>query len=116
MYYVTVQFGTPTFSVAMFMGMTAASLCSVIGSVGAYSAVGDICDVSRAPPDAINRALTVSGISNVLAGVFGTGHGYVAFNITVVLIGITKVCLTVFVKVDSLFCSVSIFIHDPPFE
>ena len=93
LYYITVQFGTPTFSVAAFMGMTAASLCSIIECIGTYSAVGKICEVRRAPPDAINRALTISGISNVLAGLFGTGHGYVSYSATVVFVGITKVSI-----------------------
>ena len=96
--FISVQFGTPTFSVAMFLGMTAASFATIIESIGSFAAVSKICEVKPAPSYVVNRALTVSGFASAFASVIGSAHACVSFSSTVAFVGITKVQLILFLQ------------------
>ncbi|XP_060065562.1 solute carrier family 23 member 2-like [Ylistrum balloti] len=84
-------FGTPTVSAAGYVGMLAATLSSIIESIGDYFAAAKISHGTPPPPHAINRGLAMEGFCSVLSGLVGAGHATTSYSSNIGAIGITKV-------------------------
>jgi len=86
------MWGAPSLSLAMFVSMLAATIASILESVGDYYAAARACVVPAPPSHAINRGIAVEGLGSVLAGLFGAGHGttsYSGFTALICLTGVT---------------------------
>ncbi|XP_033756971.1 solute carrier family 23 member 2-like [Pecten maximus] len=84
-------FGTPTVSAAGYVGMLAATLSSVVESIGDYFAAAKISHGTPPPPHAINRGLAMEGFCSILSGLVGAGHATTSYSSNIGAIGITKV-------------------------
>lgn len=89
--YFAVQFGTPTVSVAGFAGMLAATISSVIESVGDYFAAARLSNAEAPPPHAVNRGIATEGFASIISGMVGAGHPTTSYSGNIGAIGITKV-------------------------
>ncbi|XP_025096398.1 LOW QUALITY PROTEIN: solute carrier family 23 member 2-like [Pomacea canaliculata] len=85
------EFGLPTVSAAGFLGMLAATLSSVVESIGDYYAAARICHAPIPPPSAMNRAIAIEGVASVFSGMMGAGHATTSYTHNTGAIGITKV-------------------------
>ena len=87
------QFGAPLVGgVGIFVGMLAATLSSVIESIGDYYATARICQLPPPPKHAMNRGIAMEGFASVIAGFVGTCHGTTSLSQMVGFIGQTGVC------------------------
>ncbi|XP_048745000.2 solute carrier family 23 member 2-like isoform X2 [Ostrea edulis] len=86
-----VQFGMPTVSAAGFAGMLAATISSVIESVGDYFAAARLSNAEAPPPHAVNRGIAIEGFSSIISGMVGAGHPTTSYSGNIGAIGITKV-------------------------
>ncbi|KAL5021812.1 hypothetical protein ScPMuIL_000967 [Solemya velum] len=84
-------FGTPTFSAAGYVGMLAATLSSIIESIGDYFASARISGAPPPPPSALNRGIAIEGASSIISGLVGAGHGTTSYSENIGEIAITKV-------------------------
>lgn len=89
--YFAVQFGTPTVSVAGFAGMLAATISSIIESVGDYFAAARLSNAEAPPPHAVNRGIATEGFASIISGMVGAGHPTTSYSGNIGAIGITKV-------------------------
>ena len=89
--YTAVQFGMPTVSAAGYVGFLAATLSSIIESIGDYYACARISGAPPPPPHAINRGIAIEGLSSIFSGMVGSGHGTTSYSGNIGAIGITKV-------------------------
>ncbi|OWF50977.1 Solute carrier family 23 member 2 [Mizuhopecten yessoensis] len=71
--------------------MLAATLSSIIESIGDYFAAAKISRGTPPPPHAINRGLAMEGFCSVLSGLVGAGHATTSYSSNIGAIGITKV-------------------------
>ncbi|XP_048744998.2 solute carrier family 23 member 2-like isoform X1 [Ostrea edulis] len=85
------QFGMPTVSAAGFAGMLAATISSVIESVGDYFAAARLSNAEAPPPHAVNRGIAIEGFSSIISGMVGAGHPTTSYSGNIGAIGITKV-------------------------
>ncbi|XP_060599136.1 solute carrier family 23 member 1-like [Ruditapes philippinarum] len=85
------QWGLPTISVASFMAMLAATMTSIIESVGDYYACARISCVSPPPAHAVNRGIAMEGFGSILSGIVGSGGATTSYSQNVGAIGFTKV-------------------------
>lgn len=85
------QFGVPTFSLAGYMGMMAATVSSIIESVGDYFAAARLSGAPLPPAHAINRGILFEGVSSIISGLVGAGHATTSYSGNIGIIGITKV-------------------------
>ncbi|XP_060587640.1 solute carrier family 23 member 2-like [Ruditapes philippinarum] len=85
------QFGTPTVSAAGYVAFLAATIASIIESVGDYYAAARISGAPPPPPHAINRGIAMEGLSSIVSGLVGAGHGTTSYSGNIGAIGITKV-------------------------
>ena len=77
----------------MFVGMTAATLASVVESIGVYYMTASVCFLPPPPKHAMNRGIAVEGLGSVLSGLMGAGHCTTSYGQNVGFIGITKVTM-----------------------
>jgi len=56
-----------------------------------------VLDLTKPPPNAVNRGIGIQGISTIFAGVFGTGSGVSSSSENVGNIGITRVSIPVII-------------------
>jgi nucleobase transporter 1/2 len=84
------QWGLPTISVASFMAMLAATMTSIIESVGDYYACARISCVSPPPGHAVNRGIAMEGFGSILSGIVGSGGATTSYSQNVGAIGFTK--------------------------
>lgn len=89
--YFAVQFGMPTVSVAGFAGMLAATISSIIESVGDYFAAARLSNAEAPPPHAVNRGIATEGFASIISGMVGAGHPTTSYSGNIGAIGITKV-------------------------
>lgn len=87
----TGQWGMPTVTVSSFMAMLAATLTSIIESVGDYYACARISLVTPPPAHAVNRGILMEGIGSILSGIIGSGGATTSYSQNVGAIGFTKV-------------------------
>ncbi|XP_045214461.2 solute carrier family 23 member 2-like isoform X2 [Mercenaria mercenaria] len=85
------QWGLPTVSIASFMAMLAATMTSIIESVGDYYACARISCVSPPPTHAVNRGIAIEGFGSILSGIVGSGGATTSYSQNVGAIGFTKV-------------------------
>ncbi|XP_053406670.1 solute carrier family 23 member 2-like [Mercenaria mercenaria] len=85
------QFGTPTVSAAGYVAFLAATISSIIESIGDYYAAARISGAPPPPPHAINRGIAMEGLSSIVSGLVGAGHGTTSYSGNIGAIGITKV-------------------------
>ena len=87
------QWGIPTFGLASFLGMFAATMASLIESIGDYYACARTCDLPAPPAHAINRGIAMEGLGGIIAGLYGSGGSTTSYSQNVGAIGFTKVYL-----------------------
>lgn len=85
------QWGLPTVSMSSYMAMLAATITSIIESVGDYYACARISCVSPPPVHAVNRGIAIEGFGSILSGVVGSGGATTSYSQNVGAIGFTKV-------------------------
>ncbi|XP_053407071.1 solute carrier family 23 member 2-like isoform X2 [Mercenaria mercenaria] len=85
------QFGVPTVSAAGYVAFLAVTISSIIESVGDYYAAARISGAPPPPPHAINRGIAMEGLSSIVSGMVGAGHGTTSYSQNIGAIGITKV-------------------------
>lgn len=73
----------PVFNVTFFVGMLAGSLCCMIDTIGDFHATAKVCCQAPPPAHVINRAMLIQGVSNLTAGLIGSGTGQTDFCKTV---------------------------------
>ncbi|KAK2172435.1 hypothetical protein NP493_959g01063 [Ridgeia piscesae] len=83
------QFGWPTFGAGAFVGMLAATISSIVESIGDYYATARICALPPPPKHTINRGVAVEGLACVLSGFFGVCHGTTSYSNIIGYIGVT---------------------------
>jgi xanthine/uracil permease len=85
------QWGLPTVSPAGFMAMLAATITSIIESVGDYYACARISGVPPPPAHAVNRGIAIEGLGSLISGAVGSGGATTSYSQNVGAIGFTKV-------------------------
>ncbi|XP_052770614.1 solute carrier family 23 member 2-like isoform X1 [Mya arenaria] len=85
------QFGIPSVSAAGYVGLLAATLSSIIESIGDYFACARISGAPPPPAHAVNRGIGIEGLSSIVSGLVGAGHGTTSYSGNIGAIGITKV-------------------------
>nr|KAG5698738.1 hypothetical protein BaRGS_008512 [Batillaria attramentaria] len=85
------QWGLPTVSLASFMAMLAATITSIIESVGDYYACARISGVPPPPAHAVNRGIAIEGFGSIISGAVGSGGATTSYSQNVGAIGFTKV-------------------------
>jgi nucleobase transporter 1/2 len=73
------------------MGMMAATVCSIFESVGDYFAAARLSGAPLPPAHAINRGITLEGVSSIISGLVGAGHATTSYSENIAIIAITKV-------------------------
>ena len=73
------------------MAMLAATMTSIIESVGDYYACARISGVQPPPAQAVNRGIATEGIGSILSGLVGSGGATTSYSQNVGAIGFTKV-------------------------
>ena len=71
--------------------MLAATLSSIIESVGDYYACARISGAPPPPPHAVNRGIAMEGFCSIISGLVGAGHATTSYSGNIGAIGITKV-------------------------
>ncbi|KAK3085448.1 hypothetical protein FSP39_003460 [Pinctada imbricata] len=104
------QWGMPTVSAASYMGMLAATLTSIIESVGDYYACARISGEPPPPAHAVNRGISIEGIGSLISGAVGSGGATTSYSQNVGAIGFTKVASrAAFVTAGIIFLLCGIF-------
>ncbi|XP_046555593.1 solute carrier family 23 member 2-like [Haliotis rubra] len=83
--------GWPTISAAGYVGMLAATIASIIESVGDYFAAARACAVPPPPSHAVNRGIMMEGLGCLIAGSVGAVHGITSYSENVGALVVTKV-------------------------
>ena len=78
------------------MAMLAATMTSIIESVGDYYACARISGVQPPPPQAVNRGIATEGFGSIISGLVGSGGATTSYSQNVGAIGFTKVSLLLF--------------------
>ncbi|XP_046327505.2 solute carrier family 23 member 2-like [Haliotis rufescens] len=84
------QFGMPGFSVAVFIGFSAAFFSSLVESVGDYFAGSKACEVDTPPDHAVNRGILMEGLGGLLSGSIGVGHATTSYSGNIATISVSK--------------------------
>lgn len=71
--------------------MLAATLSSIIESIGDYFACAKISNGTPPPPHAVNRGIAMEGFSSIISGLVGAGNATTSYSGNIGAIGITKV-------------------------
>ncbi|KAK7508507.1 hypothetical protein BaRGS_00000073 [Batillaria attramentaria] len=74
------QFGMPTISAGGFLGMLAATLASIIESVGDYFAAARVSQAPAPPSSAVNRGIAMEGVASIVSGMVGAGHATTSYS------------------------------------
>ena len=100
------QFGWPTFGVGAFVGMLAATIATIIETVGVGYGIARICALPPPPQHSINRGIAIDGLATVLFGFFGVCHGTSTYSTVIGFIGITGVCDMVLFFTEYIFTNI----------
>ena len=73
------------------MAMLAATIASIIESVGDYYACARISCVPPPPTHAVNRGIAIEGFGSIISGIVGSGGATTSYSQNVGAIGFTKV-------------------------
>lgn len=71
--------------------MLAATISSIIESVGDYFAAARLSNAEAPPPHAVNRGIATEGFASIISGMVGAGHPTTSYSGNIGAIGITKV-------------------------
>lgn len=71
--------------------MMAATLTSVVESVGAYHAAARVCEERPPPPHAVNRGVLMEGLCCLFGSAMGGSVSVTTYSENIGVIGITKV-------------------------
>ncbi|KAL4231904.1 hypothetical protein ACF0H5_009480 [Mactra antiquata] len=85
------QFGLPTVTAAGYVGFLAATISSIIESIGDYYAAARLSGSAPPPSHAINRGIAMEGVCSIVSGMVGASHGTTSYSGNIGVIGITKV-------------------------
>lgn len=88
------QFGSPLFNITIFVGFVSTVVSSIFETIGDYFCAANLCGVPPPPDSAVNRGILWEGLGSVLSGAVGAGHATTSSTGNLVLIGISKVCLS----------------------
>ena len=77
------------------MAMLAATMTSIIESVGDYYACARISCVQPPPAHAVNRGIATEGFGSILSGLVGSGGATTSYSQNVGAIGFTKVTISI---------------------
>ena len=77
------------------MAMLAATMTSIIESVGDYYACARISCVQPPPAHAVNRGIATEGFGSILSGLVGSGGATTSYSQNVGAIGFTKVIISI---------------------
>ncbi|KAI0241373.1 Solute carrier family 23 member 2 [Lamellibrachia satsuma] len=83
------QFGWPTFGAGAFVGMLAATIATIIETVGVGYGTARICALPPPPKHSVNRGIAIEGLASVLSGFFGVCHGTTTYSTVIGFIGVT---------------------------
>ncbi|OWF49908.1 solute carrier family 23 member 1-like [Mizuhopecten yessoensis] len=104
------QWGLPTVSIASFMAMLAATVTSIIESVGDYYACARVSGAAPPPAHAVNRGIAIEGFGSILSGLVGSGGATTSYSQNIGAIGFTKVASRgVFVAAGIIFLLSGVF-------
>ncbi|KAL3863438.1 hypothetical protein ACJMK2_005194 [Sinanodonta woodiana] len=84
-------FGWPTVSAAGYVGFLAATLSSLIESVGDYFAAARLSHAPPPPAHAVNRGIAMEGLCSIFSGMVGAAHATTSYSGNIGAMGITKV-------------------------
>ncbi|KAL3863439.1 hypothetical protein ACJMK2_005195 [Sinanodonta woodiana] len=84
-------FGWPTVSAAGYVGFMAATLSSIVESVGDYFAAAHLSCAPPPPAHALNRGIAVEGFCSIFSGMVGAAHATTSYSGNIGAIAITKV-------------------------
>lgn len=73
--------------------MLAATISSIIESVGDYFAAARLSNAEAPPPHAVNRGIATEGFASIISGMVGAGHPTTSYSGNIGAIGITKVSM-----------------------
>ncbi|ELZ10848.1 xanthine/uracil permease family protein [Halovivax asiaticus JCM 14624] len=96
------QWGMPEFTAAFAIGMLAGIFASIVESIGDYYAVARIAGVGAPSQKRINHGIGLEGLSNIFAGIMGTGNGSTSYGENVGAIGITGVASRYVVQIGAI--------------
>ena len=85
------QFGPPSFSVAATIGFLAATMASMVESVGDYYAAAKCCNVMTPPDHAMSRGILVEGIGSCMSGAVGAAHATTSYSGNIAMLSLTQV-------------------------
>lgn len=83
------MWGLPTFSASVLVGMSSATLCTVVESIGDYYATARACRVTTPPRHAVNRGIAMEGFGSVICGLLGAGHATTTYSQTIGFVPLT---------------------------
>ncbi|XP_015367235.1 PREDICTED: solute carrier family 23 member 2-like [Diuraphis noxia] len=86
------QWGWPTVNLTSILAMLPALFVNIVESVANYYTCARFSNLTKPPPNAVNRGIGIQGISTIFAGFLGTGSGVSSSSENVGNIGITRVC------------------------
>jgi len=81
----------PVVTFSLFMAMLAATIGSILESIGDYYAVARSCGEPDPPKHAINRGIAMEGLGSFICGLLGAGHATTSYSSPTALIPITGV-------------------------
>ncbi|KAK3601377.1 hypothetical protein CHS0354_037692 [Potamilus streckersoni] len=84
-------FGWPTVSAAGYVGFLAATLSSIIESIGDYFAAAGLSSAPPPPAHALNRGIAMEGFCSIFSWMVGAAHATTSCRGNIGAIGITKV-------------------------
>ncbi|AGB17649.1 xanthine/uracil permease [Halovivax ruber XH-70] len=96
------QWGMPEFTAAFAIGMLAGIFASILESIGDYYAVARIAGVGAPSQKRINHGIGLEGLSNIFAGIMGTGNGSTSYGENIGAIGITGVASRYVVQIGAI--------------
>ncbi|XP_067936880.1 uncharacterized protein [Watersipora subatra] len=117
------EFGVPTVTIGACFGMFAATLASMVESVGDYYAAARISGAPVPTAAALNRGIGIEGIGSLLSGAWGSGIGLTSYSMNIGTMNIVQVgsrrviqvaaVLMIVLSVLGKFCALFVTIPDP---
>ncbi|KAK6186454.1 hypothetical protein SNE40_008491 [Patella caerulea] len=104
------QFGMPRLNTAVIVGFSAATIASLIESVGDYFAAAKACQVPSPPDHAVTRGILMEGVASIMSGALGVGHATTSFSGNIAAIKLSKTASrSIMVTAGLLLLGISVF-------
>lgn len=81
--------------------MVAATVTSVVESIGDYQACAVACVQPPPPSHAVNRGIAMEGLCCIFGGLVGAGVSVTTYTANIGVIGITKVTTVAILNLDN---------------